>query len=194
MRVDGEFMDRKGGTSNKSIKKRGNAAIDVRTSRTRGKLRAAFRLLLQRKSCDSVSVAEICEQAGVGRSTFYTLYSSKDDLKREGIANMRKDILDQLRGNSTTRPGHFRFSLPTFEHAKQHADHFRALAGSRGGAIALDAVHKTVEMALRQEISEATLQTDSKSAHNYAVAFATGALWRSLRAGSKAAQSNQPLR
>ena len=40
----------------------------------------ALLLLLENKEYDSITVKEICEKAGVNRSTFYMHYDTKDDL------------------------------------------------------------------------------------------------------------------
>src|SRR5512142_1207002 len=55
-------------------------APDARIRRTRERLGAAVIALIQEKSIDEVSVQEVLDRAGVGRSTFYLHYRDKDDL------------------------------------------------------------------------------------------------------------------
>jgi len=53
---------------------------DKRIRRTRDTLGDALVELIQEKSFDDITVQEILDRAGVGRSTFYTHYRDKDDL------------------------------------------------------------------------------------------------------------------
>ncbi|MGA8029507.1 MAG: TetR/AcrR family transcriptional regulator, partial [Bryobacteraceae bacterium] len=65
----------------------GNAAAsgphrktDRRILRTRDTLGDALFALMKEKSFDDISVQEVLDRAGVGRSTFYTHYRDKEDL------------------------------------------------------------------------------------------------------------------
>src|SRR5258708_14888765 len=54
--------------------------LDRRTVRTRNLLGDALIELIQEKPFDSVTVQDVLDRAGVGRSTFYVHYKDKDDL------------------------------------------------------------------------------------------------------------------
>lgn len=43
----------------------------------------AFLLLLEQKEYDTITVKEICQKAGVNRSTFYLHYETMNDLWRK---------------------------------------------------------------------------------------------------------------
>src|SRR5258706_10212867 len=53
---------------------------DLRIRRTRSLLSNALVALMQDKSIDKITVQEVLDRAGVGRSTFYLHYRDKDDL------------------------------------------------------------------------------------------------------------------
>ena len=53
---------------------------DRRILRTRDTLADALFALMQEKSFDEITVQEVLDRAGVGRSTFYVHYRDKDDL------------------------------------------------------------------------------------------------------------------
>lgn len=53
---------------------------DLRIRRTRERLGAALIALLEDKPMDEVTIREVLDRAGVGRSTFYLHYRNKDDL------------------------------------------------------------------------------------------------------------------
>src|SRR5207245_8167897 len=54
--------------------------IDRRIRRTRDRLGDALVELIQEKPFDSITVQEVLDRAGVGRSTFYVHYRDKNDL------------------------------------------------------------------------------------------------------------------
>jgi AcrR family transcriptional regulator len=121
-------------------------AIDRRSARTRAMLQHALLSLIAKKRYEAITIKDICEAANVGRSTFYEHYTGKDDLKRCGLEHLRAVLVDRQR-HALARPGNtkersFGFSLAFFEHAHERMDLYRALAGSRGGTVALGAVRK----------------------------------------------------
>lgn len=59
---------------------RGRPTADRRIERTRNRLGNALIALIQEKPIDQVTVRDVLNRAGVGRSTFYVHYRDKDDL------------------------------------------------------------------------------------------------------------------
>jgi AcrR family transcriptional regulator len=129
--------------------------IDRRVARTRQQLQAALIALMQQRAFEEVTVEEICAAANVGRSTFYTHFTGRDDLLRKGL----KDFEAQLAEGQTDRAelsaaaGRFSFVLPMFAHAQGHAEHYRAhLTPAGGGGVALEAIHDIVLGLVRRGI------------------------------------------
>jgi AcrR family transcriptional regulator len=132
-------------------------AIDRRAARTRTALHHALMSLVRKKGYDSVTVDDICEAAHVGRSTFYSHYAGKDDLKRSGVVtHLRRELLEHQE-NVPAASGHagrpLSFSLPMFEHARDHIETYRALVGSRGGEVALGTIREMLSDLLRRELA-----------------------------------------
>ncbi len=154
--------------------------IDRRVARTRAMLQKAHISLILEKGYEAITVEDICEEANVGRSTFYAHYTSKDDLRRSGLENLRRLLVDRQK-NALAMPGDIRhrslgFSLAMFEHARDHIDLYRALVGGRGGAIALGTIRQILSDLVRNELA-ATV--DKKSAdvlpREFAVQYVVGA-------------------
>ena len=140
--------------------------IDRRVARTRRMLHQALLSLILEKGYEAISVEDICERANVGRSTFYAHFTSKDDLKRSGLEHLRRELLEQHRSASASMPAGPRllgFSLPMFEHAREHMHLYKALVGSKGGAIALDTIRQTLCDFVRGELA-ATKGDDASGA------------------------------
>lgn len=139
-------------------------AIDRRSARTRAMLQHALISLVRKKRYEAITIQNICEWANVGRSTFYAHYTGKDDLKRSGLEHLRRLLVHRQR-DALARPGNtrersFGFSLALFEHAHDHRDLYRALAGGRGGTVALGSIRKMLSDLVREDLA-ATLDKNS---------------------------------
>ena len=132
-------------------------AIDRRIARTQASLQHALISLILKNGYEAITVEDICDSANVGRSTFYSHYTSKDDLKRSGVETLRELLLDRQR-DSLAAPGgaierSLGFSLTMFEHARDHLDLYRALAGGHGGAVALESIRQILSDLVRNELA-----------------------------------------
>ncbi len=59
-------------------------------------MNTALIYLLEKRELDKITVKEICEKAGVNRSTFYLHYESIADLLVETVENLGKDFKNQF--------------------------------------------------------------------------------------------------
>ena len=71
---------------------------------TAEKMDKAFLDLLQRKDFSFITVKEICEKAGVNRSTFYLHYETVGDLLEESLEYMQKKFLASFKGSLSVIP------------------------------------------------------------------------------------------
>ena len=44
---------------------------------------------------EAITIKDICDVADVGRSTFYAHYTGKDDLKRSGLEQLRRQLMER---------------------------------------------------------------------------------------------------
>ena len=153
--------------------------MDRRVARTRRALQHAFMSLILDKGYDAVSIQDICDMADVGRSTFYSHYTGKDDLKRAGLDHLRR-ALDAARLDGADDGQPLAFVPALFGHARGHARLYRALLGTAGGGVALD----TVRDILRAAIAADTRLTGAVPAGDLALiracvlgALMSGLLW-----------------
>ena len=118
---------------------------DRRVRKTQDLLHGALASLIHEKSYDAIVVKEILARANVGRSTFYTHFSDKNELLDSGIRDM-------LRASETTVSTRsvgsadwiLRFSLPILEHIERYRD----ASDSPVDAKKLAVVHEHLEQVL----------------------------------------------
>ncbi|MCH5171836.1 MAG: TetR/AcrR family transcriptional regulator [Erysipelotrichales bacterium] len=63
---------------------------------TSNKMNKAFLKLLEKKEFKDISIIEICNEAGVNRSTFYAHYDNTYDLLQETHSNLIKKFFDDI--------------------------------------------------------------------------------------------------
>lgn len=71
---------------------------------TAEKMDKAFLELLQKKDLSFITVKEICQSAGVNRSTFYLHYETIGDLLEESLVYMQNIFLASFKGTNSVLP------------------------------------------------------------------------------------------
>lgn len=79
----------------KAAKSRGKT--DRRVLRTRDTLGDALIALMREKSFDEITVQDVLDRAGVGRSTFYVHYRDKDDLFLSDVEDFLEGVSSALK-------------------------------------------------------------------------------------------------
>ena len=123
---------------------------DRRSQRTRHLVNDAMLELLFEKHYDAITVQDILDRAGIGRSTFYTHFFDKEDVLAS-IAEQMLDMFDkqipQRQEKGTIIP-----VLELFKHVQEHEQYFRATLRGHSAEVfwevAQTALSKTVEQAL----------------------------------------------
>jgi AcrR family transcriptional regulator len=129
-------------------------APDRRVRRTRRALRDALLDLMTEKGYESVTVQDIIDRADVGRSTFYTHFTDKDDLLRDNLAGLRYLLERPVpAGPAGRRRPLLRFSLPLFRHVYAEQAMARALFGRPGGAPVVRQVEQLLTDVVHAELS-----------------------------------------
>ena len=75
---------------------------DPRVARTRDRLGDALIELIQQKPFDAITVQDVLDRAGVGRSTFYAHYKDKDDLLLSDVDEFFRDVSMQIAESGET--------------------------------------------------------------------------------------------
>ncbi len=101
---------------------------DRRSQRTRQLVNSAMLELLSEKGYEAITVQDILERSGIGRSTFYSHYYDKEDVHASMMEQMLEEMTHQLAERNAGRE--IIPSLELFQHLYQDRPHFQAVAGS----------------------------------------------------------------
>lgn len=126
--------------------------IDRRVARTQAAMRGALVGLLRDKEYDDITVQEILDAANIGRSTFYTHCSGKDDLVRLSFRLLRAELAAAPplppRESAPLLP----FTLPIIHHLAEHPDLYGAFAGSRANELILGEMRQLILELARRDL------------------------------------------
>lgn len=100
--------------------------VDPRIRRTRDALGDALVALMTERPFESITVQDVLDRAGVGRSTFYVHYRDKDDLFMSDVDEFWSAIANRLI-SSKEQPERIAPVRELFAHAAGMADFLRAL-------------------------------------------------------------------
>ncbi len=96
--------------------------MDRRQRKTREAIFSSFIALLSQKNVNQITVAEIIENADVGRATFYAHFETKDFLLKELCQELFCHIFDALQEHTVNHKHIFHCNAPdsVFLHLFQH--------------------------------------------------------------------------
>ncbi|MCI0414433.1 TetR/AcrR family transcriptional regulator [bacterium] len=122
--------------------------LDRRVQRTRQLLREALVSLVLEKGYEATTVQDILDRANLGRSTFYTHYSDKDELLVSGFEHLQQMIEEfdsHIPAGNPHRPAQkYQPTLAFFEHAAEHHRFYKAMVGKQGGEIVQRYLYKYI--------------------------------------------------
>lgn len=110
-------------------------AADRRVQRTRRALSEALIAMMVKRSWDEISVLDICEQADIGRSTFYMHFSGKEELLIASFGELRRALRQRRATADGRQAGPLPFAPGLIEHAHENQRIFRAAIGKRSGYV-----------------------------------------------------------
>jgi len=111
---------------------------DRRIGRTKTRLKGALLELIDERGYERITIEQVAERADIGRSTFYSHYSSKEDLLFDGFDAWLFSLADTRETEIEGEPDpdrSFLFSLPLLEHIQSQKRFVKAtiLGGSDPG-------------------------------------------------------------
>ena len=144
---------------------------DRRVTQTRDALGDALVALMHEKRFDDITVQEVLDRAGIGRTTFYTHYRDKGDLLLSDVEDFLEHCLSALK----RRDGSSERLLPVrefFTHIRDAHDFYAALVRS-GKLNELQALARGLfARSIEERLLTSALEIDAmrRSAHAHALA------------------------
>lgn len=153
------------------------AKVDRRIVRTRDTLGDALVELMQEKAFDEITVQEVLDRAGVGRSTFYAHYRDKDDLFLSDV----EDFFDLISTLLTRRGVSLERVAPVdelFAHVSEAREFYNAMVASGKLQDVLDLGRGFFARSIEERLVMAHVEMEpvQLKAHAYALAGALFAL------------------
>ena len=121
---------------------------DRRSQSTRQLVTSAMMELLTEKRYEAITIQDILDRAGIGRTTFYTHYFDKEDVHASMMEQMLERMTQELPKRHTGQA--IVPSLELLQHIQQDHKHFQAIAG---GPIA-ERLWETMQIALGKTIEQ----------------------------------------
>ena len=151
--------------------------MDRRAARTQKALHGALISLIVRKGYEAITVQDIIDEADVGRSTFYSHYTGKEDLLRSGFQTLRAELAEAQRTagakSEAAQDEPLGFSLAMFEHACEYRHIYKALLGGRGSVIAVNEIRRVLSEIVKKELSG--VREDKAIPQDVRIQFVVGA-------------------
>ena len=133
--------------STKFVRKEGYDPVkqdkqDRRSQRTQRLVNSALLELLFERRYDTITVQDILDRAGIGRSTFYTHYFDKEDVLTS-IAEQMLETFDQQFSHREVEQGIIP-ALELFQHVQQNYQYFQAMMRGNTAEIVWEATQTTL--------------------------------------------------
>ncbi len=153
---------------------------DRRSQRTRQLVVAAMSELLRMKRYDAITVQDVLDQAGIGRSTFYAHYYDKEDVLAAVVERQMAMMRQHLAGGDAGQ--HVLPSLELFRHIRENYQIFQPMVRGRAGEAMWDAGHAILCRNIEQALSDLVKETGSQTIPLPVIAqYLAGAFWNLLK-------------
>jgi AcrR family transcriptional regulator len=180
-----------------------NTSDDLRTLRTRKKIREALHQLVEAKGFSNISITDISARAGINRGTFYLHYRDKYDLLEKTENEIIEEIANYMRSadvqnifNLEMQDKPFPFIQSLFEYLKENGLLIKALLGPKGDPVFPGKLKSFIEanlfkQTLSKELSKETALIPSEYLLAYLLSAYLGVVEKWLEGGME--QSSEEM-
>jgi AcrR family transcriptional regulator len=126
---------------------------DARAVRTRAALSSALIVLMDGRPFDDISVQQICERAGVGRSTFYAHFQDKDEMYIRHTVVFGRKMGEQLGWDPSRNTWRFPIAM-MFDHVRQMRPMIETLMKSRKAEFVMKVWQNNLAEVFEQRVKE----------------------------------------
>lgn len=136
-----------------------NNKKDLRVIKTRNALFNSLITLLKGKSFEELKVSDICENALVNRSTFYSHYQDKYELVMDFINNMENNISKELEKNNNifnTKEYYIEMIKLIMNYIDDNKEIYNGILNNNKNSIFFDIISNSIEKDIEYRIKNNT--------------------------------------
>ena len=128
--------------------------MDRRVQETQNKMVVALRALMQRYPWESITIAIICQESSVSRSTFYSHFDSKDDLMKLALQYLALELAPVHTRRSLDSAFALKFLPGLLMHVKDHRQIMQQNADTAAAGMIRKNLARTIEGLIENEIRD----------------------------------------
>lgn len=133
--------------------------MDRRRLKTRRALQGALLRLLTQRAWEEIDVQAVCNEANVGRSTFYEHYRNREALLLESFSDIGEGFASIGAARSHAETATLPFLAPLVQHIQEQRLVFRALLGKRSNAYIRQQFQSMLVDLIRSDLARHSLRT-----------------------------------
>lgn len=130
--------------------------MDRRIQVTQQKLVGSLRVLMQKYPWESITIAVICQESEVSRSTFYSHFSSKEELMQFSLGALAQELAPADTRRGLAASGTLKFLPALLQHIKSHRNIIVKNADSAAAGLIQQNMRKTIEGLASKEIQSSS--------------------------------------
>lgn len=151
--------------------------MDQRIDNTYAALQSSMRGMLAKSTWDKITIQDLCTNAGVSRTTFYTHFKDKEDLLDSLLLMFEGAMLTDNNSRSLSKTGTFRFLPILLNHVHGNRQLFAKTNSSIGGYPVATRFVKMIGKLVEAEINEAPGLRNTNSVTQH---FIAGGIYNAL--------------
>lgn len=135
---------------------------DLRIIKTKKALFSALINLMKNKSFEEIKVADICNEALVNRSTFYSHYNDKYELLMDYINSLKTSLVEALSKNDNihnTKAYYMELIKLLLDHIDSEKEIYYSILINNRNSIVLDILLDVVSKDLKKHLKEDNIET-----------------------------------
>ena len=160
------------------------ANTDLRVIKTRNNLFNSLATLMKDKSFEEIKVSDICNEALINRSTFYSHYQDKYELLIDFINTLKTHLEESLSTNeniSCTKDYYLKLTELLLKHIDEKKTIYKLIIQNNKNSILmdilLDVVGKDINNHLKKDINNSKVPTDVISTFYLGAFVSLGIEW-----------------
>lgn len=106
--------------------------MDVRITKTKERLKDALFSMMENQSLETISISDLCKKASINRNTFYSHYSSVNDLLYEIEEDFLESIIEKLKLDSNVTKNAMELIASVLEVVKENKEITSLLFSANG--------------------------------------------------------------